>query len=56
MKFPVTIRDGESTITFTSNNQGTYESGATCMSTLEDMMLRVNSGKASIVGDNTKKD
>lgn len=56
MKFPVIIKDGKSTITFTSNNQGTYESGATCMSTLEDMMIRVNSGKASIVGDNTKKD
>ena len=53
MKFPVIIKDGKSTITFTSNDQGTYESGAACMSTLEDMMIRVNSGKASIVGDNT---
>lgn len=56
MKFPVTIKDGKSTITFTSNDQGTYESGATCMSTLDDVMIRVNSGKASIVDDNTKKD
>lgn len=56
MKFPVTIKDGKSTITFTSNDQGTYESGATCMSTLDDVMIRVNSGKASIVDDITKKD
>lgn len=49
MKFPVIIKDGKSTITFTGNDHGTYESGAACMSTLEDMMIRVNSGKASIV-------
>lgn len=49
MKFPVIIKDGKSTITFTSNDHGTYESGAACMSTLEDMMVRVNSGKASVV-------
>lgn len=49
MKFPVIIKDGNSTITFTGNDHGTYESGAACMSTLEDMMIRVNSGKASIV-------
>lgn len=49
MKFPVIIKDGKSTITFTSNDHGTYESGAACMSTLEDMMIRVNSGKASII-------
>lgn len=46
MKFPVIIKDGKSTITFTGNDHGTYESGAACMSTLEDMMIRVNSGKA----------
>lgn len=51
MKFPVVIKDGKSTITFTSNEHGTYESGAACMSTLEDMMVRVDSGKASIVED-----
>lgn len=49
MKFPVIIKDGKSTITFTGNDHGTYESGAACMSTLEDMMIRVKSGKASIV-------
>lgn len=49
MNFPVTIKDGKSTITFTSNDHGTYESGAACMSTLEDMMVRVEAGSATIV-------
>lgn len=56
MKFPVIIKDGKSTITFTSNDHGTYESGAVCMSSLEDMMVRVNSGKASLVVSLRKDD
>ncbi|WMX18775.1 hypothetical protein [Escherichia phage vB_EcoP_PAS7] len=49
MNFPVIIKDGKSVITFTSKEEGTYESGTACMSSLEDMIVRVQVGKASIV-------
>lgn len=49
MKFPVKIKDGKSIITFTDENNGTFESGAICFSNLADMMVRVESGKAEIL-------
>lgn len=45
-KFPVVIGDGESIITFHSEDNGVYPDGTKCMSSLSDMMVRVESGKA----------
>lgn len=49
MKFPVIIKEGNSFITFTSNEEGFYESGARCVSTLSDLMVRVDAGKAEAI-------
>jgi predicted neuraminidase len=56
MKFPIVIKDGNDLITFTGENKrsGTnpeahYQNGAVVHSSLADMMLRVESGKAFIV-------
>lgn len=49
MKFPIMIKDGASTITFISADCGTYENGTKCMSSLEDIMVRVEAGSASII-------
>lgn len=47
--FPVTIKEGKSLITFTDANNGTYESGAVCVSSLADLMVRVESGAAEMM-------
>ena len=48
--FPVTIKEGKSLITFTDANNGTYnESGAVCVSSLADLMVRVDSGAAEMM-------
>lgn len=53
MNFPVIITDGPDVITFTSAGAvGTYASGMECMSSLLDMMVRVESGKATITESN----
>lgn len=49
VKFPVVIKDGNSLITFTDAETATTESGAVFVSSLADMMYRVESGKAVIV-------
>lgn len=49
MKFPVIIKEGNSFITFTSNEEGFYESGARCVSSLSDLMVRVDAGKAEAI-------
>lgn len=49
MKFPVTIQEGNTTVTFTDPENGTFASGAKCVSSLADLMVRVGSGKAVIV-------
>lgn len=46
--FPVVIKDGVDVITFTDADHGTYENGAACMSSLADMMVRVESGAATM--------
>lgn len=48
-KFPVVIGDGESIITFHSEDNGVFLDGTKCMSSLSDMMVRVESGKARIL-------
>lgn len=45
MKFPVIIKEGNSFITFTSNDEGFYASGVRCVSSLSDLMVRVDAGK-----------
>jgi hypothetical protein len=47
--FPAVIKDGNSVITFTSENVGTYASGAACMSSLSDYLVRVEAGSAILV-------
>ena len=48
--FPVTIKEGKSLITFTDANNGTYnDSGAVCVSSLADLMVRVDSGAAEMM-------
>ena len=49
MKFPVIINEGNNFITFTSNEEGFYESGVRCVSSLSDLMVRVESGKAEAI-------
>lgn len=56
MKFPVIIKDGKSLITFTglnhrsvTNNEAYDEQGEPIHSSFEDMMVRVESGKAEII-------
>ncbi|ATI17263.1 hypothetical protein P19_0254 [Aeromonas phage P19] len=43
------IKDGNDIITFTGE-YGVYESGEPCMSSLSDMIVRVNCGSAEIIG------
>ncbi|QAY01431.1 hypothetical protein ASwh1_372 [Aeromonas phage Aswh_1] len=45
----VKIKEGEQLITFTGEYDGVYESGEPCMSSLSDMMVRVEFGSAEIV-------
>lgn len=49
VKFPVVIVDGPDVITFTTAENGTFQNGTPCASSLADMMIRVESGKAQIV-------
>lgn len=62
MKFPIIIKDGKSLITFTglnhrsvTNNEAYDEQGKPIHSSFEDMMLRVESGKAEIISDPESK-
>lgn len=47
--FPVVIKEGKSLITFTDPNNGTYESGAVCVSSLADLMVRVEGEEAEMM-------
>lgn len=51
MSFPVIIKDGNAKITFTSNEEGTYQGGEKCLSSLDDYMFRVEAGSAEIISE-----